>query len=342
MGTAEAVWPISLPRAPRLDTLAETFPSTVLRTQMDAGAAKARRRFTAGVRNFNVQFDMTRGQVGIFNDFFLNTIAGGALPYQWMNPRTGLIADYRIVGQPTAVPRSPRTNDEKDFWLVSFQVEELPGTTEVCEIQSITGDLGSFTFAKTSTLTVQLQARCFAGSSFLGSASVTRSFAWLQLEPELEDQVFWRFQNGDGASYIRFHADLGWSFIFIDAHYPVTACGGGATRIAPLSASELSFPYFRHYGWPEIVNGGLGNQSPSLLCPSAHTWSWFKAVDAGLNPACAPAPIERARGFRYYASVCSSVEPSGGGSPVDPSVEGEEPLVSDDGANWIGVVEGGE
>ena len=44
-----AVWPPSLPQGPRLEDLEETPPTLAIRTGMDVGPAKVRRRAVAGV-----------------------------------------------------------------------------------------------------------------------------------------------------------------------------------------------------------------------------------------------------------------------------------------------------
>ncbi|QLH37711.1 MAG: hypothetical protein HWD60_00095 [Defluviicoccus sp.] len=43
-----AVWPSSLPQKPLVDGFSETAPNLVVRSPMDVGPAKVRRRATAG------------------------------------------------------------------------------------------------------------------------------------------------------------------------------------------------------------------------------------------------------------------------------------------------------
>jgi hypothetical protein len=65
------------------------FAETVLRTSMDAGAAKLRGRFTAAPRQIEVTFRMTAAQVAVLRDFYQETTGGGALPFDWVHPREG-------------------------------------------------------------------------------------------------------------------------------------------------------------------------------------------------------------------------------------------------------------
>lgn len=93
-----AVWPASLPQdlqaSPGLD---EQPPDVMLETQMDAGPPKARRRFTAGFRPIKGTVEVTITQRNTLDDFFVNTLAGGTLPFDWKHPTTGAAATFRFV-----------------------------------------------------------------------------------------------------------------------------------------------------------------------------------------------------------------------------------------------------
>ena len=124
---ADAVWPPSLPAEALLAGLEETPPELRLRTAMDAGPAKVRRRFTAGVRVFSVSLLLTRAQVQTFDEFLLTTVEGGSLPFTWKHPRTGNPIDFRFVELPRYAARAPRQL-AGDYWSLSFTLEALPGT----------------------------------------------------------------------------------------------------------------------------------------------------------------------------------------------------------------------
>lgn len=126
--SASIVWPPALTRTPRVDALEETAPDVLIRSEMDAGEAKVRRRFTGDVRNFTIVLDLKRSEVATFDSFFLTTTKGGALPFVWKHPRTGSDVDFRIITVPKYKPRAPKLGDSTDWWTVSFDVETMPGT----------------------------------------------------------------------------------------------------------------------------------------------------------------------------------------------------------------------
>jgi hypothetical protein len=116
-----AVWPISLPQSPlMLQGFQETLPNTVIRTEMDVGPPKVRQRATAGIRAFTMIVQMTKAQVATLDTFYVSTLAGGSLPFDWTHPRTGAAATYRFVRPPICVPLAD------DLWQARMELEILP------------------------------------------------------------------------------------------------------------------------------------------------------------------------------------------------------------------------
>lgn len=113
-------WPASLPQTPAWETNQETPPELALRTQMDAGPAKLRRRFTAGARDFSLQLRLVAAQVATLDNFFINTLAGGTLPFDWLHPRTSAAVQFRF--------KSPPGYSELGgtVYQVSLELEVLP------------------------------------------------------------------------------------------------------------------------------------------------------------------------------------------------------------------------
>ena len=95
-----STWPATLPQKPQAQGFSEETPALTVRTEMDAGAAKVRRRFTAGVRNLNMTFELDNAQVATFDTFYTDTIKSGALPFDFPDPRTGNTVKVRMVNQP--------------------------------------------------------------------------------------------------------------------------------------------------------------------------------------------------------------------------------------------------
>ena len=74
---------------------------------MDAGPDKVRRRFTAGVRPLTMMMIVDESQFSTLDDFFVTTLAGGALRFDLTIPSTGLTERLRFVGRPEYVLVTP-------------------------------------------------------------------------------------------------------------------------------------------------------------------------------------------------------------------------------------------
>ncbi|BAQ18301.1 hypothetical protein [Methyloceanibacter caenitepidi] len=114
-----AEWPLSLPTLPLRDGYEEELAETRLRTSMDAGPAKMRGRFSAGMDTISLAFHMTKAQVAILESFYKNTLGGGALPFDYVHPRTLEQRSFRFVSAPKWSEIAP------DLWGAVLQVEFL-------------------------------------------------------------------------------------------------------------------------------------------------------------------------------------------------------------------------
>ena len=118
---ANPTWPVGLPQLIAVDGYGETPPDTTLRTGMDAGPAKVRRRSTAGIRPLSVQLDLDAAQVETLDGFYVATLQGGALAFDWVHPRTQAIATLRFVRPPAYRPQGSDA-----AWRAVMQLEVLP------------------------------------------------------------------------------------------------------------------------------------------------------------------------------------------------------------------------
>jgi hypothetical protein len=84
---ATPVWPSDLPQKLEQTTYSETLPSVTVRTEMDSGAPKVRRRFTAGIENIQGTMLLTRDEAETLDTWFNETLQGGAVSFQWKHPR---------------------------------------------------------------------------------------------------------------------------------------------------------------------------------------------------------------------------------------------------------------
>lgn len=96
----DATWPAALPQALLLG-LTETAPNLTIRTQMEAGPAKVRQRFTAAPRPVQGELVLTESQANTLDTFYVTTLAGGALRFGWRHPRTDAAVTYRFTEPPS-------------------------------------------------------------------------------------------------------------------------------------------------------------------------------------------------------------------------------------------------
>jgi hypothetical protein len=113
-------WPPGLPQDVLREGYAERPAKTAIRTEMEAGPAKVRRRFSAGVRPLSIAVELTRAQAGTLLAFFADTLEGGALPFEWAHPRSGEAVRLRFVEEPEVTPLAP------DTWRAALRLEILP------------------------------------------------------------------------------------------------------------------------------------------------------------------------------------------------------------------------
>jgi hypothetical protein len=93
-------WPGGLPQSPLLAATKEALADNVVRSPMDTGPAKVRRRATAGVRKMTLESLMTTAQVATLDTFFTTTLLDGSLPFDWTSPRTGATVTFMFTGPP--------------------------------------------------------------------------------------------------------------------------------------------------------------------------------------------------------------------------------------------------
>lgn len=116
------VWPGTLPQAVRVD-YNENGGMLILRTPMDAGPAKLRRR---GQRPdvLNLGFYMSGAQITTLENFVKNTLKGTAR-FGFPHPRTGNQIEARLVPNEDGELYSLRYQAPNEF-MVDVTVEVLP------------------------------------------------------------------------------------------------------------------------------------------------------------------------------------------------------------------------
>lgn len=113
------VFPATLP-APLVSGFSETLPDNTIRTAMDMGPAKLRRRTTANVGKMGVSYLLTSAQLDILIAFYQTDTGGGILPFTFTHPRTAASLSCRF----TQVVSS--TTSDGINYAVTIQLEILP------------------------------------------------------------------------------------------------------------------------------------------------------------------------------------------------------------------------
>jgi hypothetical protein len=229
-----------------------------MRTEMETGPAKVRRRVTAVPQTLEIELSLTRNQVALFQEFWTNSIKLGALAFEWRHPRTGATCDMRITSTPTARPKAPRQSGT-EYWSLSFGVEILPVPAVVIpgvQCVSFYGTGGTPVFGTDSSLSVDLASACRTDTTHYNVTTVTRTFVFDAIVNDETDQplsITWKFTNGDGTSTITWHRDDGWSCNIIPEHSPEVSCGTD-TDVRPGEHNEATdFPYTANTSWAQEV-----------------------------------------------------------------------------------------
>ena len=112
-------WPVSLP-PPLVSGFSEQQPENVIRTSMDAGPAKLRRRTTANVGKISVSYLLSSAELDTLINFFKTDVSYGALPFTFTHPRSAAALSCRF-----AQPFNYSTPDGKNY-SVTVQMEVMP------------------------------------------------------------------------------------------------------------------------------------------------------------------------------------------------------------------------
>lgn len=114
-----AVWPLTLPD-PLLNTLNETLPKNIIKTQTDKGPAKVRRRSTANSYPISFQMKLSPAQLVTLKTFFNVTTFSGAVSFTFTHPKTNEVLEARFTEEPNW------TDVEGIRDAVSISLEILP------------------------------------------------------------------------------------------------------------------------------------------------------------------------------------------------------------------------
>lgn len=121
--TASYTWPITLPQTPLAGSFSESVGFNYIRSPMDAGPAKIRKRSNQA-SPMSMAFIMNNTQLGYLKTFVETTISGVARFY-FDHPRTGETMEVRIVPSSDGALYSI-VQSAPDYYTVSISMERLP------------------------------------------------------------------------------------------------------------------------------------------------------------------------------------------------------------------------
>lgn len=114
-------WPAGLPQKLFVSGYSHGFANVAIKSDMDAGPPKVRRRFTAGVEPVSGTIIVTSSQLDTLDTFYNTTTLGGTLRFSWTVPPAHYAAcEMRF----TDVPRWTAIDPEN--YEVSLALEILP------------------------------------------------------------------------------------------------------------------------------------------------------------------------------------------------------------------------
>lgn len=113
-----AIFPVEF--CPLVNSVSESPPENVIRSSMDKGPAKVRRRTTANIRPIQFKLMLTPAQTAIMDDFYVNQTVSGADEFDFTHPRTKQPVKARFVSPPSYSERGGR------LWEIGVSLEILP------------------------------------------------------------------------------------------------------------------------------------------------------------------------------------------------------------------------
>jgi len=94
---ADIYWPELLPSGLLAEGFGKQPQNNVIRTSMDAGPKKARRRYTARTVKYSGKQIFDESELAAFEEFYHNVIADGVLRFNFTDPVSQETAEFRFT-----------------------------------------------------------------------------------------------------------------------------------------------------------------------------------------------------------------------------------------------------
>jgi hypothetical protein len=114
------IWPPSLPSSPLVSGFQETAPTLVIRSSMDVGPPKVRRRATSGIGQIQCRYTLSRVLMNTLDDFYFGPAGGGAVAFEWRHPRRAVTVLVRFREPPSYTAEDP------EIYTATVALDVLP------------------------------------------------------------------------------------------------------------------------------------------------------------------------------------------------------------------------
>ena len=114
-------WDTDLPAKLFVNGYTQSLPDVTIKSDMDAGPSKIRRRFTAGIEPVSGTMVMSAAQLATLGTFYNTTLLGGSLRFSWTKPTAHSVAcELRFTETPSWISLGA------DNYEISLSFEILP------------------------------------------------------------------------------------------------------------------------------------------------------------------------------------------------------------------------
>lgn len=93
-----AIWPLDLPQRPQVESYSKKHPNQLLRSEMETGSAKVRRRGKSKPHQLTLKYIFDTNELQLFTDFVEIAISDGAVCFDWPHPVHNRYVRARFVG----------------------------------------------------------------------------------------------------------------------------------------------------------------------------------------------------------------------------------------------------
>lgn len=99
-----ATWPSNFQQLINEQGFQIEFGETLLRSDMDIGPKKVRRRFTRPIDMYSTTINIYQSEAIAFRQFFNTTLNGGATSFYFTDPFTNVVEVFRFTKPPSISP----------------------------------------------------------------------------------------------------------------------------------------------------------------------------------------------------------------------------------------------